>query len=122
MTDPTWDDALHTLAEAFGEPAHKLVRAKCPACGRWCLRSPYLLTVRCVMCEPTGEPWTYFDQLLMVEFRLSWEAYQRRLETDGPPWLNPRTWVHSRDRQTRWNRAHGSGRRESDDTEGGRGQ
>lgn len=110
MTDPDFDQALSNLHGAFGEPVAELVRAKCPRCRRWCVRSRYLLGEPCYLCAPTGEPFTMADLLLMVEYGLSWKAYQAKLEKYGPPWHSPREWVHSRERQTKWQRVHGTGR------------
>jgi len=119
MTEPDLAQALDNLYGAFGEPVHDLIRAKCPRCRRWCLRSPYLLTVPCYLCADLGEAFRLWDLLLMVEFGLSWKAYQAKLEDVGPPWDAPKRWTSSRAKQDEFKRRHGGGRPREDDTGGG---
>ncbi len=99
MSDDAMAAALALLADELDAvEVPTLVRAKCPRCRRWCLRSPYVLTVACWVCADTGEPFNLFDLMLMREFRLSWNAYQARLEKYGPPWVSPREWLTPRTR------------------------
>ena len=87
--------ALRLLtAELGARPVQGLVRAKCPRCRRWCLRARDTLTTPCYLCTPVDGFGTFFDLLLALENRLSAAAYARKLERDGPPWVNLAAWTH----------------------------
>lgn len=113
MTTPDEAAALAAVADVLGIVTEAdLIRARCPRCRHWLIRQRHLLTADCALCEDIGEPFTYLDLLLMVEYGLSWKAYQVRLERFGPPWHSPKEWGHSQKRQQDWQRRHGTGRRQ----------
>lgn len=104
------DAAVALITAAFDATEVTVVRAKCPRCRRWAYRSRYALGLPCYLCADVGESFRIWDLLIMVEFGLSWNRYQAKLEADGPPWLNPKAWTHSKARQKEWERRRGSGR------------
>lgn len=110
MIDDPLDLAVALITEAFDATEVTVVRAKCPRCRRVCIRSRYALGLPCYLCADTGERYSVWDLLLMVEFGLTWDRYQAKLEKYGPPWFAPKEWTHSKARQQEWQRAHGSAR------------
>jgi hypothetical protein len=110
MTDDGMDAAIDLIVAAFDATEVTVVRAKCPRCRRMCIRSRYALGLPCYLCADTGEVYRVWDLLLMVEFGLSWNRYQTKLENDGPPWLALNKWITSRAKQDDYRRRMGGGR------------
>lgn len=88
--------SVRSVVEAFGAvPVLDTVAAPsavCMQCGAY--RLPYsdgraALCLTCTLAE-LGE--SEYQLSLRVEFRMTRNAYERRVERDGPAWTNPKAW------------------------------